>query len=244
MSNSHISDELPLLLSGEASRDVVMDAADHLRSCPDCQQDLVSAVVAHASLTSARRFAPEIVAGDEQARHAQTTESAPDDALPDLSDVFAKVRVEAAVETARPSKRRRALLAVAAAAVVATGTIAVVESGGGSTPAPAAQMVTLKPFQGGPSATATLIGSNRVKIDATSLPTLPNGRQYEVWLTKKDSGSGDEPQSVGFIGANRRADFSIPAKVIAQYNTVAVSVQQPNQVKFSGDLVVYGAYKD
>ena len=30
----------------------------HLRTCPDCQQELVSAVVAHASLTSAHRFAP------------------------------------------------------------------------------------------------------------------------------------------------------------------------------------------
>jgi hypothetical protein len=61
MSN-HISEELPRLLTGDASRDVVMAAAEHLRSCPDCQQELVSAVVAHASLTSAQRFAPEIVA--------------------------------------------------------------------------------------------------------------------------------------------------------------------------------------
>lgn len=244
MSNSHVSDELPLLLSGEAGRDVVMDAADHLRSCPDCQQDLVSAVVAHASLTSAHRFAPEIVAGGEHSRPVPASDATADSALPDLTEVFAKARVEAAADSARPLKRRRALLAVAAAAVVATGTVVVVESGGNSSPAPAAQTVVLKPFQGGPAATATMVGPNRMKIDATSLPALAGGRQYEVWLTKKGSSAADEPQSVGFIGPNRRADLTIPAKVIAQYNTVSVSVQKPNQVKFSGDLVVYGAYKD
>ena len=57
MSDAHISDDLPRLLTGDATRDEVLAAAEHLRSCPDCQQELVSAVVAHASLTSAQRFA-------------------------------------------------------------------------------------------------------------------------------------------------------------------------------------------
>ena len=35
--SSHISDELPRLLTGDANRDVVMTAAEHLRTCPDCQ---------------------------------------------------------------------------------------------------------------------------------------------------------------------------------------------------------------
>lgn len=253
MTTPHISDDLPLLLSGEAGRDVVMDAAEHLRSCPDCQQDLVSAVVAHASLTSAQRFAPEIVASDEQVDTAPTAvplttskSSAPvaaGGALPDLSEVFAKVRGEAAVTAVRPARRRRILVGVAAAAVVAAGTVAVVETGGNSAPAPAAQTVSLRSIQDGPAATATMIGGTRMKIDATSLPKLTGDRQYEVWLTKKDS-TTDQPQSVGFIGANRTADLRIPASVIAQYNTVAVSVQKPDQVQFSGVLVVRGKYKD
>ena len=58
----HVSDNLPRLLTGDTTRDEAMAAAEHLRGCPDCQQELVSAAVAHASLTSARRFAPQVVA--------------------------------------------------------------------------------------------------------------------------------------------------------------------------------------
>jgi hypothetical protein len=76
MSN-HISEELPRLLTGDASRDVVMAAAEHLRNCPDCQQELVSAVVAHASLTSAQRFAPEIVAPQSAPRDVSPFDGSP-----------------------------------------------------------------------------------------------------------------------------------------------------------------------
>ena len=62
MSTTHITDELPRLLTGDATRDEVLAAGAHLRTCIDCQQELVSATVAHASLASAQRFAPEIVA--------------------------------------------------------------------------------------------------------------------------------------------------------------------------------------
>jgi hypothetical protein len=58
--STHIFDELPLLLTGEADRATVALAADHLRECEDCQQELVSALIAHASLSSAARFAPEL----------------------------------------------------------------------------------------------------------------------------------------------------------------------------------------
>lgn len=247
MSTAHISDELPLLLSGEAGRDLVLAAADHLRSCPDCQQELVSAVVAHASLTSAHRFAPEIVSADPHADPVAgagpaAAAGAPVAPLPDLSEVFAQARKDAETTAGTgPTHRRRILVAVAAAAVVAAGAGVIVETSGGSSPAPAAQTVTLASIQDGPSATATMVGSDRMKIDATSLPKLNDGKQYEVWLTKRDAGN-DQPQSVGFIGPNRRADLAVPASVIAQYDTVAVSVQKPNQVKFSGVLVVRGSY--
>ncbi len=96
MSNNHISDDLPLLLTGDATRDVVIEAAAHLRTWVDCQQELVSAVVAHASLMSAHRFAPEIVASDHDLVEA-TDESAEPAALPDLSGVFAEARADATV---------------------------------------------------------------------------------------------------------------------------------------------------
>ena len=126
MTAPHISDELPRMLTGEADRDTVLASAAHLRDCVDCQHELVSALVAHASLTSAHRFAPEIVSGlwgnvtdaptdeplpaldfskaraDEDARpggrHGASNTAPPP--LPDLSAVFAQVRAEAAAESA------------------------------------------------------------------------------------------------------------------------------------------------
>src|SRR5262249_44365117 len=108
--SEHISDDLPRLLTGEATRAETLAAAAHLRECPDCQQELVSAVVAHAALTSATRGAAHAVLGRDP-------QPGP---LPDLSEVFATVRDEA-TSTRGSGKRRRALIAVAAAAVLATG---------------------------------------------------------------------------------------------------------------------------
>src|SRR5664279_1451578 len=137
--NSHISEELPRLLTGEANRETVLTAAEHLRGCIDCQHELVSAVVAHASLCSAQRFAPEIVSGlpprlltDRPERSSGDHDDADsrDDAddgfrldLPDLSAVFARVRAEAA-KPARRSRRRYLTAAAAAAVLVGGGTAA------------------------------------------------------------------------------------------------------------------------
>src|SRR5262249_22976568 len=109
--STHIFDELPLLLTGEADRATVALAADHLRECEDCQQELVSALVAHASLSSAARFAPELrsllstAAEDRPAEPAQ---------LPDLTPIFEMAKQEAraprhsvAPPRARPHRGRR-----------------------------------------------------------------------------------------------------------------------------------------
>jgi hypothetical protein len=130
----HIANDLPRLLTGEATRDEVLNAAAHLRTCVDCQQELVSAVVAHASLTSAARFAPEIVSGlvgdffGERSEDEPDLEVEPDEAtsdqseLPDLSAVFAQVRKEAAEPRKAPPRfQTRHLLAAAAAVVVVGG---------------------------------------------------------------------------------------------------------------------------
>jgi len=59
----HICDALPRLLAGDASREESISAAAHVRDCPDCRDELISSVVAHAALRSARRSAPENVGG-------------------------------------------------------------------------------------------------------------------------------------------------------------------------------------
>jgi anti-sigma factor RsiW len=52
---SHVSEELPSLLSGEASTRVVAAVAKHLRDCDDCRHDLADALLAHASLAATAR---------------------------------------------------------------------------------------------------------------------------------------------------------------------------------------------
>lgn len=207
--NTHVTEELPRLLTGEATRDAVLDAAAHLRTCVDCQHELVSAVVAHASLTSAQRFAPEVVA-------TPPAETAPPQ-LPDLAAVFAQVETEAA---RRPRRRTRYLIGAAAAAVVVGGGIATAVVVTGSS-APGGQTVHLAAYdEGRTDAQATLAGGE-MRIDATSLPRL-NGKGYEVWLT--NAGRTDM-KPVGWIGSNGRATLSVPSALMDKYTDIEVSVQ-------------------
>lgn len=226
--STHVTDELPRLLSGEATREEVLDAAAHLRTCVDCQQELVAAVAAHASLTSAQRFAPEVVAAP-----------APDltvPPLPDLSDVFEQVRAEAA---ARPRRRTRLLAGAAAAAVVVGGGIAaIVATTGGNEPT--ARTVQLTAFdEGHMDAQATLSGG-QMRIDATSLPRLA-GKGYEVWLT---NAARTSMKPVGWIGSDGKATLSVPSALMRSYTDIEVSVQDMTAPSYlySKVSVLRGAY--
>lgn len=245
MSNAHISEELPRMLRGEAARDVVLTAADHLRSCPDCQQELVSAVVAHAALSSAQRFAPEVVAG-HPVEHTSSGDHAPDTgALPSMSDMFAQVRQEAEASrnaAARRPVRRRLLAVAAAAAVVAGGTVAVVETTNSNSAPQATRVVTLTGFDRGPLGTKAVVRimhNRTLEIDASKLPKLDAAHAYELWLT---DGARTRMQSVGFIGNDNRAQLTVSPKVMAQYSDFEVSVQKNNQTQYSGISVLRGAY--
>jgi hypothetical protein len=231
--SAHITEELPRLLTGEADRDAVLAAAEHLRGCADCQQELVSAVVAHASLMSARRFASEVVQRPEAPPRATTPP--PAHPLPDPSELFAKVSAEADHRSRRPSGR--VLAAVAAAVVVIGGGTAagvIASSSGG----PATRSIALVGADR-PVATATLIGSDHMRIDATSLPRLDESHQYEVWLT---TATGGGPLAVGWIGRDKHADIRVPAPLMGAYQDIAVSVQGLHQTRFSGDVVARGNY--
>jgi len=237
----HISEELPRLLSGEASRDAVFDAAAHLRECADCQQELVSAVVAHASLTSAQRFAPEVVQAD------RTDTGLGDDAvLPDLSAVFAQVRQEADSPVVRARRRvgripTRALIGVAAAVVVAgagVGTFAALDS---KSPA-SGQAVALAAFQVGKTTGQARINGDKVTLNAHSLPKLA-GKRYEVWLTNS---ARTQMQPIGWVGADGTADMTVPSDLIARFSDIEVSVQPVASAdyQYSNVSVMRGAYSD
>jgi hypothetical protein len=236
--NGHFSDELPRLLSGEADRDAVLDAAAHLRGCADCQQELVAAVVAHASLTSAHRFAPEVVGRAQAPRTTAEPAPAP---LPDLSAVFAQVREE--VDSSRPRSRRPlyAVAAVAAGLIVGTGgTVLVSQLDHGSSPT--ARTVALSAFGDGRTpAQAQIIGNGQLKVDAASLPSLDPTHRYEVWLT--NSGR-TQMQPVGWIGADGKADLTVPGNLLHTYSDIEVSVQQVDSTSYvySGTSVLRGSY--
>ena len=228
---NHLTDDLPRLLTGEATREEVLAAAEHLRSCPDCQQELVSAVVAHASLTSAQRFAPEVVAP----AHDDVEPAGP---LPDLSGVFAQVRREAA--GAVPTRRRWRIAAVAAAAAVVVGgaAVAAVElsnsggSGSGTT-------VRLAAFQDGRQPATAEVKGNTMHLDASKLPRLDQQHFYEVWLTDRGR---TRMWPLGAIGTANRAALPVPASVMARYAAIEVSVQRANETGYSGVSVLRGTY--
>jgi hypothetical protein len=250
--SEHISEELPRLLTGDADRDVVMAAGAHLRVCPDCQQELVSAVIAHASLTSAHRFAPEIMApapdalpvGRDADEHgADEPQPTP---LPDMSSLFAQARADAAATAQAPARHhRRRLIGIAAAAAVVVGggvTGGLLATSGPSTPS--AQTVQLAAYGSaahpGKTADVTIAGS-RLRVDATKLPRLDAQHIYELWVTDAQR---TKMQAVGTIGNDNRAELTLPTNVISKYSDFEVSVQPTSQLnRYSGTSVLRGDYK-
>lgn len=254
--SAHITDELPRLLTGEANRDTVLSAAAHLRTCVDCQHELVSAVVAHASLTSAQRFAPEIVSRPESPAITADAGSPGDAAapLPDLSAVFEQVRREAAEGYAPPrepvrrdadrsdeprgSRRVRILAAAAAAAVVVGGGVAIyaATSGNGT---PGTRTVALAAYDTGSSAGTARIGDGTIDVSATSLPRMASKR-YEIWLTNTQR---TRMQPIGWIGNNGTAHLTVPTALMSRYNDLEISVQDVGAANYnySGTSVLRGA---
>jgi hypothetical protein len=242
--STHIFDELPLLLTGEADRATVALAADHLRECEDCQQELVSALIAHASLSSAARFAPEL-------RSLLSTDAAeerpPEPAqLPDMTPIFDMAKQEAraprhSVAPPRARSRRARWIAVAAVAgvLVGGGAVLAVQNLGGS---PQARTVELAAFdQGRVAASAKLVGSNEVQVDASSLPTPGSGTNYEVWLTDTARKS---LQPVGWVGSDGKTKLQIPSSLLDKFTNIEVSVQKiSNPYTFSGTSVLRGSYR-
>lgn len=236
---SHISEELPLLLTGEATREVVQAAASHLRVCADCQQELVSAVVAHAAVTSAHRFAPEVVIRPVR----EPASRAEQDSLPDLSAVFAQVREEAASEPRATRRARRPLYAVAAVAagvLIGTGgTVLIRNVGDNASPG---RSVALAAFQHGTtSAKATVHNDGQMRLDAASLPTLDAAHRYEVWLTNEGR---TQMQPIGWIATNGKASLTVPANLMSRFSDIEVSVQKvdASTYTYSGTSVLRGSY--
>jgi hypothetical protein len=237
--STHVADDLPRLLTGEASRNEVMAAAAHLRECTDCQQELVSAVVAHSSLSSAQRFAPEIIAWNEDAAGAPP---APAESLPDLTSMFEQVRSESTEPAVARHRSARLLVAAAAAGLVlgGGGAVAGYELSSGSS-APSGRPVALAAYDVGTHAASARLGDGRLSIDAASLPKLTSDQRYEVWLTNS---ARTAMQPVGWIGGDGRATLTVPPDLAAQFSAIEVSVQRLDAptYDYSGTSVLRGSY--
>lgn len=261
MTTPHVADELPRMLTGEATRADVLAAAAHLRGCVDCQQELVSAVVAHASLSSAQRFAPELLALHAEQLLAETVEpqAATDEDLPDLTAVFARARAEAdagvgadgggdgsagqasPAASARTGRGRLAVAAAVAGLLVGGGVVGAVTQLGGS--GPSGRPVALEAYGAGTHpATARMSGSTMV-VNATALPALDSRHRYEVWLTNS---ARTQMQPVGWIGTDGRARLTVPRNLSDEYDAIEVSVQQVNSrsYDYSGTSVLRGTYRN
>jgi anti-sigma-K factor RskA len=233
--SEHVTDELPRLLTGDATRDETLAAAAHLRDCPECREELISAVIAHASLASAHRFAPELLARDDT--------SAPDEAesrpLPDLSAMFEQVRSETAAHPRRRHRRRLIAGAAAAAVVLAGGGITLAETLGSSGHGtPSAKTITLEPVGANHARAEATVSGGTMRIDASALPNLDPSHHYEVWL----AAAAGQPRAVGFIGADHTASLPVPRSVMTLYSSVAISIQRSDQAAFSGIMVASGSY--
>jgi hypothetical protein len=240
----HVFDELPQLLSGDADRATVAMVAAHVRDCADCREELISAVVAHAALMSSVRFAPELPAANEV-----TERPASPAALPDLSPVFAQIRREIAEADAadhpRVSHRRRPAVRYGlVAAVVALGLIAgggIYAAERGVTSSSSSRAVALSAYGIGTSpASAKLVGSDKMVVDASSLPSLASGHYYEVWLT---NGQRTAMAPVGQLDAAKKGTFTVTATEMSGYAAIEVSVQMTGGVgSYSGVSVLRGSY--
>jgi hypothetical protein len=227
----HVMDDLPLLLTGEATREETRVAVDHLRACPDCQQELISALAAHAALSSAVRFAPQLAA--EAASVAAESPS-----LPDLHEVLEIARADA-VGT-RPKRRRTLALAAAAVALIATGVGVGVAELAGSSHTSAGRTIALDAFEAGTRpAQATVDQGGTMRIDASALPRLDARHFYEVWLTNR---TRTKLQAIGSIGTSNRAVLTVSPNVMSEYSAIEVSVQRVDQTSYSGTSVVRGTY--
>ncbi len=234
--NDHIDDELPLVLSGEADRDTVMSVVAHLRQCRDCVEELLSLLIAHASLSSAARFAPEVVA--IAVEHEQTSRP-----TPDLSAMFARVAAEVDIETIAATSRRprhtgRWLAAAATVIVVAGGTAAIVTSASSSS-GPATD-VALSAYDIGTKPARAVVTGSQMKLDASSLPTLPSGELYEVWLTNAERTS---MHPLGWVGPDGNGTYTVPAPLMNHFSAIEVSVQKVAAPDgYSGTSVLRGTY--
>jgi hypothetical protein len=223
----HPVGDLPDLVAGQLDLAAVRRLTAHLRSCEACRRELVEVVGGSAAL--------HLVGRDDEAAGATP--------LPPLVlDALAPVPVAAEATPIRTGHRRRnVVIGAVAAAIVAVAlvvSVMVTRSSG-----PATVSVALKPV-GGASASGTVSmttgGSERtMTVDATVAPPS-GGAFYEVWLLETATG---RMVSVGVLPSDGKGRYTLPAQLVAAYDSVDVSLEPDDGVPaHSSDSVLRASY--
>ncbi len=224
---AHVADELPALLAGECTREQTLAVAAHLRRCPECQEELVSMVVAAGTLRAAARAertsapAPATPPAPPELSAPPAPSETPDTSDPEIPEWLKRI-------PDRPRRRRR-LFALAAAIVIAAGAIAA-GLGLSSSGPPVLNQAALHPLQApaGASGAVTVTaasGARQVQVSTDGLPAAGQGHYYEVWLLDPAT---LKMMPMGALAPSGQATFGVAAGLMAGYSAVDISLQANN----------------
>jgi hypothetical protein len=212
----HNTTDVFRLLTGEASRSESLATAEHIRTCDECQRELVDLVVVHAALTSAARMTRMFASPIE-----------PSGELPPLGPLDDAGHPPSASRDHQQSRRWRWALVVAAVVVLVAvlGTsIGLARNHQAST---IVAQATLHPLEGPPNATGSLTalaeGGNRVlTVHTAQLHVLSSRTYYEVWLLDPVT---FKMLPVGVLPPSGTGIYDMDASLMNGYSAVDVSLQ-------------------
>jgi hypothetical protein len=224
MSNSpdrHVEEELPALLGGELDLETTRDVTGHLRSCPECRNELV-----------------EVAAGISVMRRLDQTSAADQTSGAD-GPVDAPVPISAARSR---SRSRTAMLVAAAVAILFAGavTTAALLDGRSSGPDATVALAPVSDQSARGSVAMTDLGIAQAMEVDTSLGAAPPDAYYEVWLLDRDT---RKMLPVGVLPPDGRGTYRLPGSILEQYDSVDISLQPDDgSTAHSSDSVLRADY--
>ncbi len=223
----HPSDELAGLVAGELGLDDLRAVTRHLRSCAQCQAELVEVAAGLGALR-----------GVEREGLAQIDEAPPMAVVP--------LGVVPVTGSARTGRNRPLFLAVAAALVLVvllSAGLLFSRRGNDTEPPLAGPTVVLNPIgtvDAHGSVHMTDTGPTQVMTVDSKLPSAPSGSFYEVWLLQPQTG---QMLAVGVLPNGGTADYALPTDIVGRYQAVDISLQPDNGVTtHSADSVLRATY--
>ncbi|HEY2280538.1 MAG TPA: anti-sigma factor [Streptosporangiaceae bacterium] len=224
---AHVADELPGLLAGECGREQTLTLAAHLRACPQCQEELVSVVVATGILRATARAeqAPSRAVSPSSLPSSSESTSSPGAGAPDTPEWLTRATRRG---PAGWSIRRR-FVALAAAVVIVAGAVAA-GLGLSTSSAPVTNRAALRALQApaGAHGAVTVTGASetrQVQVSTDGLPAPGQGHYYEVWLLDPAT---LKMLPMGALAPSGQATFGVATGLMAGYSAVDVSLQANN----------------